>query len=64
MSTSLIKSAQPTLEKLELLLTEINELDLSDLSTIDQQLTQEEMRHLYEVRKRTIGEKLERIEQH
>ncbi|MCP9264215.1 Pao retrotransposon peptidase family protein [Dirofilaria immitis] len=32
MSTSLIKSAQPTLEKLELLLTEINELDLSDLS--------------------------------
>ncbi|MCP9264188.1 Pao retrotransposon peptidase family protein [Dirofilaria immitis] len=40
MSTSLIKSAQPTLEKLELLLTEINELDLSDLSPVDQQLTQ------------------------
>ncbi|MCP9261978.1 Pao retrotransposon peptidase family protein [Dirofilaria immitis] len=64
MSTSLIKSAQPTFEKLELLLTEINELDLSDLSPVDQQLTQEETRHLYEVRKRTIGEKLERIEQY
>ncbi|MCP9263591.1 putative Gag protein [Dirofilaria immitis] len=64
MSTSLIKSAQPTLEKLELLLTEINELDLSDLLPVDQQLTQEETRHLYEVRKRTIGEKLERIEQY
>ncbi|MCP9263082.1 Pao retrotransposon peptidase family protein [Dirofilaria immitis] len=64
MSTSLIKSAQPTLEKLELLLTEINELDLSDLSPVDQQLTQEEMRHLYKVRKRTIEEKLERIEQY
>ncbi|MCP9262730.1 Pao retrotransposon peptidase family protein [Dirofilaria immitis] len=61
MSTSLIKSAQPTLEKLELLLTEINELDLSP---VDQQLTQEEMRHLYEVRRRTIEEKLERIEQY
>ncbi|MCP9257891.1 Integrase core domain containing protein [Dirofilaria immitis] len=60
----LIKSAQPTLEKLELLLTEINELDLSDLSPVDQQLTQEETRHLYEVQKRTIGEKLERIEQY
>ncbi|MCP9259467.1 Pao retrotransposon peptidase family protein [Dirofilaria immitis] len=64
MSTSLIKSAQPTLEKLELLLTEINELDLSDLLPVDQQLTQEETRHLYEVRKRSIGEKLERIEQY
>ncbi|MCP9257720.1 Pao retrotransposon peptidase family protein [Dirofilaria immitis] len=64
MSTSLIKSAQPTLEKLELLLTEINELDLSDLLPVDQQLTQEETRHLYEVRKRTIGEKLEKIEQY
>ncbi|MCP9265104.1 Pao retrotransposon peptidase family protein [Dirofilaria immitis] len=64
MSTSLIKSAQPTLEKLELLLTEINELDLSDLLPVDQQLTQEKTRHLYEVRKRTIGEKLERIEQY
>ncbi|MCP9260713.1 Pao retrotransposon peptidase family protein [Dirofilaria immitis] len=42
--------------KLELLLTEINELDLSDLLPVDQQLTQEETRHLYEVRKRTIGE--------
>ncbi|MCP9263472.1 Tyrosine-protein phosphatase 69d, partial [Dirofilaria immitis] len=62
--TSLIKNAQPTLEKLELLLTEINELDLSDLSPVDQQLTQEETRHLYEVQKRTIGEKLERIEQY
>ncbi|MCP9260849.1 hypothetical protein DINM_003995 [Dirofilaria immitis] len=30
---------------------------------VDQQLTQEEMRHLYEVRKRTTEEKLERIEQ-
>ncbi|MCP9266373.1 Homocysteine S-methyltransferase 1 [Dirofilaria immitis] len=64
MSTSLIKSAQPTLERLELLLTEINELDLSDLLPVDQQLTQEETRHLYEVRKRTIGEKLERVEQY
>ncbi|MCP9265022.1 hypothetical protein DINM_020200 [Dirofilaria immitis] len=64
MSTSLIKDAQPTLEKLELLLTEINELDLSDLSPVDQQLTQEEMRHLYEVRRRTIEEKLERIKQY
>ncbi|MCP9256850.1 Pao retrotransposon peptidase family protein [Dirofilaria immitis] len=59
MSISLIKSAQPTLEKLELLLTEINELDLSDLSPVDQQLTQEEMRHLYKKTKNASRKKEE-----
>ncbi|KAL3989577.1 hypothetical protein ACH3XW_28240 [Acanthocheilonema viteae] len=55
MSTTIIKSMQPTIERLQILLEEVKRLDLTPL---DQMLTREEICQQHEARKRIIQEKM------
>uniref|UniRef100_A0AAF5Q7D3 DUF5641 domain-containing protein n=1 Tax=Wuchereria bancrofti TaxID=6293 RepID=A0AAF5Q7D3_WUCBA len=61
MSATIILSARPAKEKLEALLKEIQEMDLTPL---EQMLTREETRQQHEARKRIIEERTMRLKLH
>ncbi|EGC50146.1 gag protein [Neisseria meningitidis N1568] len=61
MSSIIIKGTQPAKEKIEKLLEEVKQMDLSPL---DQMVTKEETQRQYEARKRMIEEKIMRFELH
>uniref|UniRef100_A0AAF5Q4Y9 Uncharacterized protein n=1 Tax=Wuchereria bancrofti TaxID=6293 RepID=A0AAF5Q4Y9_WUCBA len=61
MSATIILSARPAKEKLEALLKEVQEMDLTPL---EQMLTREETRQQHEARKRIIEERTMRLKLH